>query len=184
MPKIKIDKNIFGFPMPVVLIGTEVNGKANFFTVAWVMKFDYAPAKIGFISGKEHYSNQGIIKNKTFSVNLPSQKQVKQTDYCGIYSGKKTDKSKVFEIEQGSLKGTPMIKGAPVCLECRLEKTIDVDGDYLFVGKVINAYGEKSCFTKCKPNMNKIAPFMYTSPDNQYWSLGKPIAKAWDIGKI
>ena len=183
MPRIKIDKNIFGFPMPVVLIGTEVKGKANFFTVAWVMKFNYAPAKIGFISGKDHYSNQGILKNKTFSVNIPSRKQIKSADYCGIVSGRKKDKSLVFEIEEGTLAGAPLIKDCPISLECKLEKTIDVDGDHLFVGKVINAYGVKSCFTHGKPDMKKIAPFMYTSPDNFYWGLGKPLAKAWSVGK-
>jgi len=35
---------------------------------------------------------------------------VKETDYCGIVSGKKTDKAKLFENFYGKLKTAPMIK--------------------------------------------------------------------------
>jgi flavin reductase (DIM6/NTAB) family NADH-FMN oxidoreductase RutF len=183
MPKIKIDKNVFGYPMPVVLVGTEVEGKANFMAVAWVSRVNYQPPMMGFASGKPHYSNQGFIKNKTFSVNIPSESLVKETDYCGIVSGKQKDKSGLFEIFKGELGGAPMIKQCPLCMECRLVQTVDLGAEYFFIGEIAAAYCEETCLTEGKPDMRKIKPFSLSMPDNQYWSVGKPIAKAWEIGK-
>jgi flavin reductase (DIM6/NTAB) family NADH-FMN oxidoreductase RutF len=47
----------------------------------------------------------GIRENQTFSVNIPSVDIVKETDYCGLVSGKNQDKSQVFEcfIKLGGL---------------------------------------------------------------------------------
>jgi len=39
---------------------------------------------------------------------------VEATDWCGLHSGKRTDKSKVFETFAGELENAPMIKA------CRL----------------------------------------------------------------
>jgi hypothetical protein len=38
--------------------------------------------------GKAHYSGQGIIEDKTLSINVPSTKQTVIIDYCGLVSGK------------------------------------------------------------------------------------------------
>ncbi|MBW2337386.1 MAG: hypothetical protein JRF47_11630 [Deltaproteobacteria bacterium] len=47
---------------------------------------------------KPHYTNPGIRKNKAFSVNIPSENLVVETDYAGLVSGKKTDKSDLFDM--------------------------------------------------------------------------------------
>lgn len=183
MAKVKIDKNAFGYPMPVVLVGTEVEGKPNFLTIAWVSRVNYQPPMIGFACGKTHFSNSGFARHKTFSVNIPSEAMVKQADFCGIYSGKQKDKSAVFEVFKGELQGAPMIKGCPVCMECRLVQSVDLGADDFLIGEIVNAYCDESCMTDGKPDLAKIKPFSLSMPDNQYWSVGKPIAKAWAVGK-
>jgi len=37
--------------------------------------------------------------------------------------------------------------------------------------------------TDHKPDIKKINPFTLTMPDNQYWSVGENLGKAWDTGK-
>jgi len=48
--------------------------------------------------GKGALYQCGHKKNRAFSVNIPPESLVVETDYVGIVSGKKTDKSNVFEI--------------------------------------------------------------------------------------
>ena len=81
------------YPMPTTLVGANVNGKPNYITIAHV-----GIQELGSISlsmAKSHYTNSGIKENGTFSVNIPSVEMVKETDYCGIVSGKNVDKGKI-----------------------------------------------------------------------------------------
>ena len=93
--KKKLDAKNFYYPTLTILAGANVNGKANFEAIAWGgilgMKHIY------IASNTSHFSNAGIKENKTFSINIPSATLVKETDFCGIYSGRDTDKSIVFK---------------------------------------------------------------------------------------
>jgi flavin reductase (DIM6/NTAB) family NADH-FMN oxidoreductase RutF len=183
MAKIKVDKNVFGYPMPVVLVGTEVGGKPNFMAVAWVSRVNYQPPMIGFASGKAHYSNEGFHKNNTFSINIPSEDLIRKTDYCGITSGKNADKSSVFKVFRGELLGAPMADDCPLCMECKLVNGVDLGADYFFIGEIVNSYCEEDCLTQENPDIEKIRPFCLSMPDNRYLSVGKALAKAWSAGK-
>ena len=97
----------FFIPMPVVLVGTQVMGKDNFMTVGWCARANANPPMIACGIGNHHYTPKGIMENKTFSVNIPSSDLIEKTDYCGIVSGEKTDKSKVFEVFYGRSRPPP-----------------------------------------------------------------------------
>ena len=97
MDKTKIDANFF-IPMPVVLVGSQVSGKANFMTVGWCSRANARPPMILCGIGNHHFTHRGIEETKTFSVNLPSSSLLEKTDYCGIISGEKADKSRLFDV--------------------------------------------------------------------------------------
>jgi flavin reductase (DIM6/NTAB) family NADH-FMN oxidoreductase RutF len=67
-----------------------------------------------------HYTSEGIRENRTFSVNIPSRDKMEITDYCGIVTGRKKDKSNLFKIFFGKTKTAPMIEQCPLCIECKL----------------------------------------------------------------
>ncbi len=77
---------------------------------------------------------------KTFSVNFPNADLVMKTDYCGIRSGKRFDKSKLFDVFYGNLNAAPMIKECPVTAECELYDLIDVSSHYIVLGEVKHIY--------------------------------------------
>jgi flavin reductase (DIM6/NTAB) family NADH-FMN oxidoreductase RutF len=180
--KIKIDPNAFGYPMPVVLVGSVIDKKPNFLAAAWISRVNYKPPMIGVALGN-HYTNSGIRGNKTFSVNIPGVDQVKKTDYCGIVSGKQKDKSGVFEVYYGDLKTAPLIKACPVCMECRLVKEVELGFDTIFIGEIAVAYSEERFLTGGQPDIRKTRPFVLTMPDNTYWEIGAQAGKAWSDGK-
>jgi flavin reductase (DIM6/NTAB) family NADH-FMN oxidoreductase RutF len=169
--------------MPVTLVGTKVKDRVNFMAVGWISRVNYIPAMIGIGIYKTHYTSVGIKQNKTFSVCIPSKDLVKETDYCGIVSGKKHDKSKVFDVFYGKTKTAPMIKECPINIECKLYKTVSLPDNNLFIGKVVGVYTEKKYLSQGEFDLNKIKPFLLTMPDNNYSLIGKKIADAYKIGK-
>lgn len=181
--KIKINNNVFVYPMPVTLLGANVEGKANFMALGWVTRVNSNPPMIGLGVHKSRYTAQGIKENRSFSVNFPGAEMVRETDYCGIVSGKKSDKSDLFEVFYGELGTAPMIKECTLNLECRLIETLELPVHYFFVGEITDAYSEESYMTQGKPDIKKMEPLLLTMPDNSYWTVGEYAGAAWDIGK-
>ena len=175
--------NHFFIPMPVVLVGTQVKGKANFMAVGWIARVNYTPPMIACGLAKNHYTNEGIAEKKTFSVNIPSSSLLEKTDYCGLVSGAKADKSNVFEVFYGSLKTAPMIRECPVTLECRLVQTVDLPTHNLHIGEIAGVYADGRVIRDGKPDFPAIDPLFLTMPDNRYWTLGKHAGDAWSAGK-
>jgi flavin reductase (DIM6/NTAB) family NADH-FMN oxidoreductase RutF len=181
--KIKINNNVFVYPMPVTLLGTNVEGKANFMALGWVTRMSSNPPMIGVGVHKSHYTAQGIKDNGSFSINFPGAELIKETDYCGIASGNESDKSDIFEVFYGELETAPMIKKCTLNLECRLTEAMELPVHYFFVGEIIAAYSEESYLTKGKPDIKKMDPLLLTMPDNSYWTVGDYAGAAWNIGK-
>ena len=169
-------------PKPVALIGATIDAKPNFFTVADLCTTAYKRFVIS--SGKTHYTNIGIIKNEAFSVTIPSKEMIVKTDYCGIKSGKKVDKSNVFKVFYSeNLKTAPLIKEAPISHACKLVKTIDFgDTHYLFIRDVIESYVNEDCWKENIPDFEKVQPFSWFN-DNYYRDVGQKLSKAYEIGK-
>lgn len=182
MSKIKLGNNIF-IPMPVTLVGTVIQGKANFMAVGWVTRVNAKPPKIGIGINKSHATPGGIIANKSFSVCLPNRSLIEKTDYCGIVSGMSTDKSKVFHVFYGNIGSAPLIEECPLCLECDLVETMEGESNYFFIGEIRGAYAEDSCVRDGKIDPIEANYLILTMPDNTYWSLGQKMGDAWKIGK-
>jgi flavin reductase (DIM6/NTAB) family NADH-FMN oxidoreductase RutF len=182
MDKIPIGQNFF-IPMPVVIVGTQVRGKANFMTVGWCARANANPPMIACGIGNHHYTSQGIAETRTFSVNIPSSVLLEKTDYCGLVSGQKTDKSGIFDVFYGSLMTAPMIRECPVSLECRLLQAVPLPTNTLYIGEIAGAYADGRVIRDSKPDFREIDPLFLTMPDNRYWTLGKYAGDAWSAGK-
>jgi flavin reductase (DIM6/NTAB) family NADH-FMN oxidoreductase RutF len=182
MKKVNIGTRIFPI-MPMSILGVKVDGKANFMALGWFSRVNANPPLIGVGVNKSHYSIAGIRENKTFSINIPTNKMMKETDYCGLASGKNTDKSEIFSVFYGKLLTAPMIDECPLCIECKLVENVEMPTNELFIGEIIETHIEPQYLTDDIPDMKKIDPLFLTMPDNNYWTLGEKIGKAWSAGK-
>ena len=183
MQKIEINAEASPFPKPVVLIGSLVEGRPNFFTAAWFNRMSRTPNIWGAAVNKARYTLQGIRENNNFSVNFPSADLVTETDYCGIRSGKDVDKSKIFNVFYGELPSAPMIQDCPVTAECILTELIDVSTHYIVLGEVKHIYTESQYMTDGVLDQKKLNLLIFTNPANQYWTLGDVVADAYSVGK-
>ena len=181
--KIDLGPKVASYPMPVSLVGANVYGKANFLVAAWFTSAAFSPPRVAVALNRSHYTNQGIKENKTFSVCIPSEDLINATDYCGLVSGFKADKSEVFSVFYGKLETAPMISECPVCMECKLEKVVDNGGHEMFIGEIVSTFTEEKYLTNRVIDLKKVKPFILSFNDQLYVELGKSIAKAWNAGK-
>ncbi len=184
MDKIKFGPQTLLYPMPAVLVGANVNKKPNFMTAAWCGIAAYKPPAITVALHKDRYTLKGIRENGTFSVNVSSSDMVKKTDFCGVYSGKKTDKSQIFKTFYGELKTAPLIQECPVNLECKAIHYLDLGSHTLIVGEIIETYITEDCLTDGKGDPEKIDPLIYIPGTMKYHRLGEAIGPAFKIGKV
>lgn len=169
------------YPMPTVLVGALVDGKPNYITIAHVGIMDLTSVSLGV--AKFHYTNDGIRENGTFSINMPTVDMVRETDYCGIVSGKKVDKSVLFENFYGELRTAPMIKGFPINMECRLIQTVDFPRHDIFIGEIVETYCDEEYLDGNSVDIARLRPILFTMDDRGYWTVGERFASAWEAGK-
>ncbi|MDD1687580.1 flavin reductase family protein [Methanoregula sp.] len=181
MDKVTLGPMPYMSVMPTLLVGANVNGKANYMTAAWATVACMAPPMVCVALNKTRFTVKGIDENKTFSLNVPSAKHVVETDYCGLVSGTHEDKSKIFKSFYGKLKTAPMAEECPVNIECKFFKSVDCGSHLLFIGEIAEIHADKSCVVDGKPDTAKIDPIVYAQ--SAYWHVGKQAAKAFSIGK-
>ncbi len=183
MKKIRLDPGPFVLPMPAVLIGAAVNKVPNFMPAAFIGIVNFRPVVVACGLNPAHHTSSGILSNGTFSINLPGADLVEATDWCGLNSGRRTDKSKVFETFAGDLEDAPMIKACRLTAECRLVKTVEFPVDTVFFGEVASVHVDEAALTDGAPDWARISPLLFTFPDKRYWVLGNHVAQAWSVGK-
>ena len=183
MEKVKLGPQTLLYPMPAVLVGAQVKGKANFMTAAWCGIAASTPPAISVAIRPARFTFEGISANNTFSINVASAGMAEKVDYCGIYSGHKDDKSQIFEVAYGKLNTAPLIQECPVNLECNVIHSIDLGSHVLFIGEIMETYIDADCMTAEKVDPAKIDPLIYTTAARQYQRLGDVVGRAWDIGK-
>ncbi|WP_027721642.1 flavin reductase family protein [Maridesulfovibrio zosterae] len=183
MAKKNIGNQGFTMPMPQAILGTHMDGRNNFMALAWVSRVNYNPPLMMISVGKRHYSNAAIKASGEFCVNIPSVDLVEVTDFVGLVSGSKLDKSELFEVEKGELENAPIISKCPISIECKVYDSMELPNDTLFVGEVIATWCDEDTLTDDIPDIKKVNPFTLTMPDNKYWSVGDCIGRAWHDGK-
>jgi flavin reductase (DIM6/NTAB) family NADH-FMN oxidoreductase RutF len=186
-----MSKKVFGpqawlYPEPAALVGANVNEKPNFMAVAWISIGGAKPPIVSAAIRHVRYTMKGIRQNMTFSVNIPSSDMVKETDYCGLVSGAKTDKAKDchFKIFYGKLVNAPLIEQCPVNIECEVLHILNVGSHALVIGKIVETHVSEDCLTDGEPDIKKIKPIVYIPrPAAKYHGIGKFLADAFSIGK-
>lgn len=186
MDKILMGPQTLICPMPVLLVGSNVDDKPNFMAVAWGGIANSEPPMISVAIRHTRHTLKGIRQNGTFSVNIPSADMVREADYCGITSGAKVDKVEAcqFEVFYGKLDSAPLIEQCPVNLECKVIHVLDLGSHALIVGRIEETHVSQNCLTDGKPDVNKIKPITYIdSPIARYQALGEILAKAFSVGR-
>ena len=162
-------------PLPVVLVGAMVNGKPNYLVIGYITPFNFGK-HIFFSLYKKRYTRIGIHENRIFSVNIPSEALLAETNICGSKSGRDFDKSSLFDTFYGELKTAPMIKECPINIECEVTEILDYDPNDGIIGRVVKSYADPRCLTDDKLDFRKVHPIIWaTGGDFNFYQLGDRI---------
>lgn len=183
MAHIPFNPKLYALPTTQLILGTHHNGSPNFMALAWATRVNFQPPLIAIAVNKVHASHKGIEENQEFSLCMPDTSLVTKTDYVGLVSGNKTNKSEMFEIFYGEMQAAPLIKECPLNLEMKLFETVSLPTNSVFIGEIKGTWCDEKCLTDGVPDVTKINPFLLTMPDNQYWGFGSKVGDAWKAGK-
>jgi flavin reductase (DIM6/NTAB) family NADH-FMN oxidoreductase RutF len=183
--KIDIGPQGFIYPMPMNLVGADLESGPNFMPIAWINRAAMNPPLLMCALNRAHATNAGIREHGEFSVNIPDVDQIAVTDWCGLGSAKRgADKAGVFTVERRTLAHAPLIAECPLSLECRVVQVVDIGTHELFVAEVVATWTEERFLDAAgKPDVTKLRPFMLTMPDNRYWAVGEQVGSAWSDGR-
>lgn len=169
------------YPMPLLVIGTMIEGKANWVLVghSGIIGHDRLMVSLA----KAHYTNKGIKETKTLSINIVDESMLKKADYVGSVSGAKVDKSNVFEYHIGD-DGAPIINNAPVVMECKVEENYETETFDNFILTISNTYvQEENLDEKGKIDYTKFSPVLFEFPNYTYLRTGDTIGNCLRLDK-
>lgn len=180
--KIDCGKYPLIYPLPIALIGSCVEGKANAAPIGNVGIISVEPAVVYISIGKNSYTAKGILAECEFSINFASCNMVKEVDHSGLISGNDVDKSILFSYFYDASSKAPMIEECGVNLLCKVISTTEVHNNLMFVADIVKTYVSENCCTNGYADTKKVNPIMYTM-DNQYWKLGEHLGTGFEAGK-
>ncbi len=168
------------YPTPVTVVGAMNGEKPTWLLVAHIGIVSHDEIMVS--CAKNHYTNKYIKENRKLSVNIVDEKLLPKADYVGTVSGDKTDKSEVFEYELGEA-GTPVIRAAPVTMECSVLDIYETAAFENFVLKVDNTYADDRVIGQNgKLNYEILKPVLFQMPTCQYLKTGEIIGKCRQLG--
>lgn len=163
-------------PEIVGLITVRDNdGQVNVMAAGMIMLATHEPPCLVLGVSPKRYSHRMIEESKEFVVNIPSREFVDEVNFCGIASGRNTDKIQKCRftlIESEKLK-SPSIKECIAHLECKVLNSF-ITGDHtLFYAMIVAARVEGYALKNNRYDISEVKPLLliggnrYTYPVNE-----------------
>jgi flavin reductase (DIM6/NTAB) family NADH-FMN oxidoreductase RutF len=167
----------FLFPNPVTLVTVaDGEGRSNIITVAWAGMACSDPVTITIAIRPSRYSHELLAREGEFVLNVPGKNLLEQTDYCGVVSGRDTDKWAATGMTPAPAKhvGAPIIDECPYALECKVIETLELGAHDLFVGRVLAAHADEALLDeKGRLDYSGMEPLTYLPYD--YFAVGEQV---------
>lgn len=161
------------YPVPAVMVtAADKNGKSNIITIAWTGTICTNPPMVYISVRPERYSYGMIKETKEFVINLTTEKLAFAADYCGVKSGRETDKWKETGLTPAlaSKVSVPLIKESPINLECRVTEVKELGSHHMILAEVVAVDIEESLLNKTgKLELHKALPVVYSH--GEYYGL-------------
>lgn len=128
------------YPVPAVMVSCAREGeKTNIITIAWTGTVCSDPPMVSISVRPERFSHEIIRDTGEFIINLTTQKLLASADWCGVKSGRDTDKfaARHLTAVPGNKVHCPLIAESPVNIECRVSQIIPLGSHDLFLARVL-----------------------------------------------
>ena len=111
----------------------------NLITIAWAGNVCSEPPMVSISVRPERHSYEIIEQTRQFVVNVPSLRQARAVDWCGVVSGRDADKFAGAGLTAApALKvGCPIVLECPVNIECGVRQSLKLGSHTLFVAEIL-----------------------------------------------
>ena len=161
-------------PVPAVLVSCKSGETVNVFTVALTGSLNTQPP-VTYISVRPERYSYGLIKESgEFVINLTTEELARAADFCGVRSGKNTDKIEKMGLQMmpSSKVDVPLIAQSPVNIECKVRQIMPLGSHDMFIADIVALdISEKYIDENGRLALEKAGLIAYAHGD--YFTLGK-----------
>ena len=166
------------YPVPAVLVSVgDKEGRTNLLTIAWTGTVCSDPPMAYISVRPNRYSYEMIRSSGEFVINLTTEKLVRAADFCGVRSGRDTDKWKECRLTAApakSLQYAPILADSPVNIECKVENTLELGSHDMFIARV-TAIQVDSAYMDDKGRFDLNAAGLIAYSHGEYMTLGEKL---------
>jgi hypothetical protein len=127
-----------------------------------------------------------LVDRKAFTVNVPSRRFARETDFFGRATGRTTDKFAATGLTavRSDLVDAPYVGEFPMVLECALRHTLEIGLHTLFVGEILDIRAAAEVLDDTgRPAAEKVDPISYAPGAGRYHALGDDLGEAGALGR-
>lgn len=160
-------------PVPPALVTCGTVEQPNVLTVAWTGILNTVPPKTYISVRPQRFSYPLIEKSRAFVINLPTAALVRAVDFCGVRSGRDTDKFAAAGLTAvpASQLACPLIEESPLSLECRVTDIVPLGTHHMFLADIVAVDVESSLIDHAgKLHLDRAGLLAYAH--GEYFALG------------
>ena len=175
------------FPTPAWVVATyDKNDRANVMTAAWGGIANSNPPSVFVAIQPSRYTYENILVKREFTICIPSEGYVKETDYFGMESGRETNKIEATGLTAARAEkvNAPYIKEFPMYLECKLTDRMNLGSHFVIIGQIVDVKAKAEILDrKDSIEIQKLKPIIYSPTDRNYYGVGEELGNAFSLGK-
>ena len=168
------------YPVPPVMVSCgRPKERPNIITIAWTGTVCSEPPMLSISVRPSRYSYAIIKETGEFAVNLTTEALAEAADFCGVKSGRDTDKFSRTGLTPGMaahLKAAPIILESPVNIECRVTEVKPLGSHDLFLAEVLGVDVDERLLDE-NGRLDLNAAGLAAWSHGTYMALGRPLGK-------
>lgn len=175
------------FPVPAALVVSGTMAKPNIITTAWIGIVSSTPPTVAISLRKTRFSLGLVRESGEFTVNIPGAGLFKEVDYCGLVSGRDTDKFEDTGLTplESALVAPPIIDECPYNMECEVVGEHELGEWVMILGRIVETHADADKVSEQdgKLDMSRVNPLIYYAVVREYWEPGRKLGDGFRAGR-
>lgn len=168
------------YPLPAVMVSCGSSPEEyNIITIAWTGTVCTDPPMCYISVRPSRHSYKLIKESGEFVINLTTKDLAKQTDWCGVKSGKDFDKFKecgLTPVKADHIK-SPIIKESPINIECKVVEIKELGVHHMFLAEVLAIHADPEYYDSDTGVFDLNRANMMCYSHGKYYETGNFIGK-------
>ena len=175
------------YPLPAVMVSCGNSPEEyNIITLSWVGTICTNPPMCYISVRPERHSYEIIKRNMEFVINLTTEELARQTDWCGVRSGRDYNKFDEMNLTLGkaAMVGAPIIEESPLSIECRVKEIMALGSHDMFIADVVNVKADEAYIDVETDKFDLEKARLLAYMHGHYYKIGDGIGKfGWSVQK-